>query len=682
MSSGDGQQDENSGREDSAPPGDSEKGKGKSLRSFGKLKPFAKTILTFAFTLPSLLIIGWLIVLAAVVMVRRHTLELHTISVPKQLLESGFTSEVVTRNFRDALEAVHKRAQTSMRKASLDSDDDAIGAISIPNAGITIDAATAFVSMLLPKSWRHDLSGEMVQVGGGYRLTVRLNGDVNFRSNVAEVESLDSTLNHAAFIVVKEAEPYVAAAALFSDGDLTGADTLSMKILDTTDPQSESAMRANLLRGRIAQQNGNLQDAEKFYMAAPFFSLTQDNLGLLFESQQHFDEAIDSYRRAIDLDDKDAAAHNNLGHLWLQRGYQDAAIKEFNKASDVDPGFSLAHDNLCSLYRLAGHEQSAIDECRAALRADVSDSTAHTYLGQMLEADHRFSDAESEYRAGIECNPRDAFPYNRLGLLLKLEGRNEAAIDEFHAASSADPRDPDSHINLGNMWIDAHRDDDAITEFKTAITYGPSNSVAYYDLGRVLLMKSDFDAALEALKRATSINPRYSAAYLAMGNVYVQKENWTHAIESFKKTIELDSRNPRPHTNMALVWVKLGKYDAAAEEGQLAIKADDRSWEGHSALGQALEGQLRAKEARAEYQTAIRYSPKTAAPYYYLGKLLLKSAGKEASEDGKASLLRDACHNFQIGAQLAPDDPDYRAKISDVNALMSSGQSCITTDKS
>ena len=49
------------------------------------------------------------------------------------------------------------------------------------------------------------------------------------------------------------------------------------------------------------------------------------------------DQAIDYYRKAIELDPGFAMAHNNLGAMLKNRGQFDEAIAEYRKALEVDP---------------------------------------------------------------------------------------------------------------------------------------------------------------------------------------------------------------------------------------------------------------------------------------------------------------------------------------------------------
>ncbi len=49
------------------------------------------------------------------------------------------------------------------------------------------------------------------------------------------------------------------------------------------------------------------------------------------------DEAIACYQKAIELDPKDAIAHNNLGLALQAKDQRDEAIASYMKAIELDP---------------------------------------------------------------------------------------------------------------------------------------------------------------------------------------------------------------------------------------------------------------------------------------------------------------------------------------------------------
>ena len=58
------------------------------------------------------------------------------------------------------------------------------------------------------------------------------------------------------------------------------------------------------------------------------------------------DRAIDVFQGLVDIDPKDAVAHNGLGVTLYLRGDRDRAAEHFRRAVTIDPGYAEARANL------------------------------------------------------------------------------------------------------------------------------------------------------------------------------------------------------------------------------------------------------------------------------------------------------------------------------------------------
>ena len=70
------------------------------------------------------------------------------------------------------------------------------------------------------------------------------------------------------------------------------------------------------------------------------------DLGLALSDKGQLDEAIASYRKAIELDPKLAMAHTDLGNALLDKGQTDQAIASYRRAIELDPKDANAYGGL------------------------------------------------------------------------------------------------------------------------------------------------------------------------------------------------------------------------------------------------------------------------------------------------------------------------------------------------
>ncbi len=66
------------------------------------------------------------------------------------------------------------------------------------------------------------------------------------------------------------------------------------------------------------------------------------DLGNALKAQGKLEEAIDCYRRAIELNPKFASAHISLGIVLMEKGQLDESIVCFQRAIELDPEDGLS----------------------------------------------------------------------------------------------------------------------------------------------------------------------------------------------------------------------------------------------------------------------------------------------------------------------------------------------------
>lgn len=117
------------------------------------------------------------------------------------------------------------------------------------------------------------------------------------------------------------------------------------------------------------------------------------------------EEAVESYRRALELDPDHADAHLNLGRLLHEAGSVEAAEDHYRRAVSADPESARAFYNLGVALEDQGAPAGAVEAYEAALRLDSDLAVAHFNLSRLLEAEGRETEALAhlaEYKKLVE----------------------------------------------------------------------------------------------------------------------------------------------------------------------------------------------------------------------------------------------------------------------------------------
>jgi len=102
------------------------------------------------------------------------------------------------------------------------------------------------------------------------------------------------------------------------------------------------------LKGLILAELGRYEDSKSTYLAAlklePEYSELHNNLGLLFLKTKKLDEAVLSFEESVKKNMHNALAYINLGKALIELERYDDAINAYNRALEIDPANKEARE--------------------------------------------------------------------------------------------------------------------------------------------------------------------------------------------------------------------------------------------------------------------------------------------------------------------------------------------------
>ncbi|MDH3269709.1 MAG: tetratricopeptide repeat protein [Gemmatimonadota bacterium] len=106
-------------------------------------------------------------------------------------------------------------------------------------------------------------------------------------------------------------------------------------------------------------------------------------------------EAIEAYRRSLELDPTHSDAHLNLGRLLHEEGRIGEAEEHYRHAASADPHSARAFYNLGVALEDQASTTGAMEAYEAALRLDPELAVAHFNLSRLFEAEGHRAEALS-----------------------------------------------------------------------------------------------------------------------------------------------------------------------------------------------------------------------------------------------------------------------------------------------
>ncbi len=196
------------------------------------------------------------------------------------------------------------------------------------------------------------------------------------------------------------------------------------------------------------------------------------NRAVELAQENHPEEALREWEKAVALNPEDAKAHFNLALALERRGRLDEAAGHYERAGELDPENESAFTNLSSALARTGKVDRAI-----------------ALLGK--------------YLAG---RPDSAKAHGNLGALLLQRGRAKEAIEHCRKALAIDPGYSDAHNTLGIALSDAGQVDEAISHLESAVAINPNVFEYQFNLGRFLAAKARYSDAIPHLEQAVKLS--------------------------------------------------------------------------------------------------------------------------------------------------------------------------------
>jgi tetratricopeptide (TPR) repeat protein len=110
-------------------------------------------------------------------------------------------------------------------------------------------------------------------------------------------------------------------------------------------------------------------------------AVVYNNRAIAYHAKGEYDRAIADYKKAIDINPRNADAYYNRAIVHDAKGEYDRAIADLSKAIEINPSHVRAYYN-----RGVAHEKRAVDDYRRVLSIDPDAQHAKDALSRHLRA--------------------------------------------------------------------------------------------------------------------------------------------------------------------------------------------------------------------------------------------------------------------------------------------------------
>jgi len=417
------------------------------------------------------------------------------------------------------------------------------------------------------------------------------------------------------------------------------------------------------------------------------------NLALCEVNLDNPPEAINLFKKLVELDCEDATSIFYLGSCLSKVGEKEEAIKHFNRVIELRPDYGDVYKNLAMLFVECGQLDFAIETIHKALNnpAIESDYTLNyilatsymlkkdtinsiIYLERALELSENhlpimnslsscymgageFDKAEKLLLRAFELDDKNALTAFNLGVLNQTIENYKKALEYFQISYQLEPSTT-MLASLANCALKAEEYVIASTVYKNLLMIYPNNTEYRYAYVEALEAIQEYKEALDNIDVLLSVDEKNVDLIKRKGALLRKLGLCEEAIEVLSELLNRGKIDVELYYNLAYSYVAMGDYDNAKEMFKKCIILEPNNPYAHKDLG-VLYLKMNCYEwAVEEMLEAIALEDDVAEFHYSLGVAYLMLSN---IQEGKQAIIKSL--------ELEPNSADSLAFLGYVYML-------------
>lgn len=335
------------------------------------------------------------------------------------------------------------------------------------------------------------------------------------------------------------------------------------------------------------------------------------------------------------VDPSDAGAHNNLGVLYFRKGLVDESIESFARALALDERMGVARRNLEIAYSRTGPGSRKAESLEDRLRLNPDDVEARVQSGIAAKSSGRLEEAQSHFAHAIAIDPNSSVLQFFLAEALYNRGMNDDALRAVKRSLALNDGNPDAHYLMGFILGDLGLAEEARGATKRAISLNPALNRAQANLS----IETSRDQREVRATPSAGVG-RTSGTHLSLGTALLQKSYYDDALREFERALAAGEDEREARRAIAAVHVERAETDRALTSLEQSSAARETDGGVSQDIGLVLQLGGRPEEARKAYEEAVAIDASLAPSHNNLGVLLWHGGERTESVNGFRRALR------------------------------------------
>lgn len=288
----------------------------------------------------------------------------------------------------------------------------------------------------------------------------------------------------------------------------------------------------------------------------------------------YYEEAINQYNSAIELDPRNGEAYEARAKAYLHQNKLIEASADFERAAVFDLNSSINYFKSAEIQSKLGRDDIALEKLEKSIEKDANNTDAYILQFNIFYKTSKYNNALESAEKAVNSKS-SAFTY-------LLRGKAEYALkdlisaeQDFEKAVSKDKNLIDAYLLLAQLEVEINKAQEAIKNCEYVLQSESENSMAYYILGLAYKSLNNPNKAIEEISTALALDTLNSDFLIKRGECYFDIAKYTEAINDYTYALNIDNLNSVALQKRALTYEKLAKNKDAASDYSLLLKISD-----------------------------------------------------------------------------------------------------------
>lgn len=264
------------------------------------------------------------------------------------------------------------------------------------------------------------------------------------------------------------------------------------------------------------------------------------NLARVLMLKGDFQEAINAWKKIVDIDNKDIQALHEIAMLYLYLNEMEKALEYCQKELDTGSKDPSIYYNAGLAHLSLNQAAEAIVAFEKALAGGLTDINIRVNLGEAFARLGKVDEAIRAWEQVLAIDPQNIHSSYNIGVILYDHNLFERAITAWKKTLAIKADYLPAIVSSGSAYLAIEEYRKAYDLMKKAKDLAPNNAAIRGNLAEVLLYLDKPEEALAEAHHAANLQENNALAFLLAGCAYALLEQWLQAATALQQAYEID----------------------------------------------------------------------------------------------------------------------------------------------